>query len=91
HAVSNTLIFAVLSNVYEPLVRRGADLSLEPALATEWKQVDDLTWEFTLRQGVKFSNGNAFNADDVVFSFNRAKAGGIKANLASIASIEKAG
>ncbi|MEJ1158408.1 ABC transporter substrate-binding protein [Prosthecomicrobium sp. N25] len=91
HAVSNTLIFAVLSNVYEPLVRRGADLKLEPALATEWKQVDDLTWEFTLRQGVKFSNGNAFDADDVVFSLNRAKAGGVKANLAAIASIEKAG
>lgn len=91
HAVSNTLIFAVLSNVYEPLVRRGADLKLEPALATSWAQVDDLTWEFTLREGVKFSNGNAFDADDVVFSLNRAKAGGVKGNLSAIASIEKAG
>jgi peptide/nickel transport system substrate-binding protein len=91
HAVSNTLIFAVLSNVYEPLVRRGPDLKLEPALASSWTQVDDLTWEFNLREGVKFSNGNAFNADDVLFSFTRAKAGGIKANLASVASVEKAG
>ncbi|WP_052210613.1 ABC transporter substrate-binding protein [Rhizobium rhizogenes] len=89
HAVSNTLIFAVLSNVYEPLVRRGPDLSLQPALATAWSQVDDTTWEFTLRQGVKFSNGDDFGADDVVFSLTRAKAGGVKANLASIASIEK--
>lgn len=89
HAVSNTLIFAVLSNVYEPLVRRGADLSLQPALATAWSQIDDTTWEFTLRKGVKFSNGDDFTADDVVFSFTRGKAGGIKANLASIASIEK--
>jgi peptide/nickel transport system substrate-binding protein len=80
HAVSNTLIFAVLSNVYEPLVRRGSDLSLQPALATSWSQVDDTTWEFTLRQGVKFSNGDDFGADDVVFSLTRAKAGGVKAD-----------
>ncbi|MGV8935590.1 MAG: ABC transporter substrate-binding protein [Allorhizobium sp.] len=89
HAVSNTLIFAVLANVYEPLVRRGADLALEPALATEWKQLDDTSWEFTLRQGVKFQDGSDFNADDVVFSLTRGKAGGIKGNLTSIASIEK--
>ncbi|MGK6313489.1 ABC transporter substrate-binding protein [Neorhizobium sp. DT-125] len=89
HAVSNTLIFAVLANVYEPLVRRGADQKLEPALATDWKQIDGTTWEFNLRQGVKFSNGNPFTADDVVFSLTRGQAGGIKANLNSIASIEK--
>ena len=84
HAVSNTLIFAILSNVYEPLVRRGADLKIEPALATSWKQVDDTTWRFELRKGVKFSDGSDFNADDVVFSFNRAKAGGVKSNIATI-------
>jgi peptide/nickel transport system substrate-binding protein len=89
HAVSNTLIFAVLSNVYEPLVRRGADLKLEPALATDWKQTGDTTWEFNLRKDVRFSNGNPFTADDVVFSLTRGQAGGIKANLSSIASIEK--
>ncbi|MFC5991354.1 ABC transporter substrate-binding protein [Limoniibacter endophyticus] len=91
HAVSNTLIFAVLSNVYEPLVRRNAEQKLEPALATEWKQIDDLSWEFTLREGVKFHNGNPFTADDVIFSLTRGKAGGIKSNIASMASIEKDG
>ena len=50
HAVSNTLVFAVLSNVYEPLVRRGADLKPESALATSWKQVDR-------RRGVSTSQG----------------------------------
>jgi peptide/nickel transport system substrate-binding protein len=89
HAVSNTLIFAVLSNVYEPLVRRGADLSPEPALATSWKQVDDTTWRFELRKGVKFQDGSDFNADDVVFSFERAKAGGVKTNLSTLDSIKK--
>ncbi len=89
HAVSNTLIFAVLANVYEPLVRRDAEQKLEPALATDWKQIDDTTWEFNLRKDVKFSNGNPFTADDVVFSLTRGQAGGIKANLNSIASVEK--
>ena len=89
HAVSNTLIFAVLANVYEPLVRRNAEQKLEPALATDWKQVDELTWEFNLRKDVKYSNGNPFTADDVVFSLTRGQAGGIKANLNSIASVEK--
>ncbi|MAU95226.1 MAG: ABC transporter substrate-binding protein [Fulvimarina sp.] len=89
HAVSNTLVFAVLRNVYEPLVTRGKDLSMQPALATEWIQVDDTTWQFKLREGVTFSNGNDFSADDVVFSFERAKKGGIKSHLSEVASIEK--
>jgi peptide/nickel transport system substrate-binding protein len=89
HAVSNTLIFAILSNVYEPLVRRGADLAPEPALATSWKQVDDTTWRFELRKGVKFQDGSDFNADDVVFSFDRAKAGGVKTNLSTLDSIKR--
>lgn len=89
HAVSNTLIFAVLSNVYEPLVDRGRDLGLQPALATKWEQVDDTTWEFDLRKGVKFQNGDVFNADDVVFSMDRARKGGIKSNLSQVASISK--
>lgn len=41
-----------------------------PALATEWKQVDDVTMEFTLRQDVKFHNGDPFGADDVVYTIN---------------------
>lgn len=89
HAISNTLVFAVLHNVYEPLVQRGPDLELAPALATEWNQVDDNSWEFKLRRDVTFSNGNPFNADDVVFSFERAKKGGMKSHLADAASIEK--
>ncbi|MGA0769100.1 MAG: ABC transporter substrate-binding protein [bacterium] len=59
------------SNIYGTLIHRKADLSLEPELATKWEKLDATTWRFSLRQGVKFSNGNAFNADDVVFSFKR--------------------
>lgn len=89
HAISNTLVFAFLHNVYDSLVVRGPDLSLQPALATEWSQVADDTWEFKLRQGVTFSDGSAFNADDVVFSFERAKKGGMKSHLSGADTIEK--
>jgi peptide/nickel transport system substrate-binding protein len=89
HAVSNTLVFAILSNVYEPLVRRGVDLKPEPALATSWKQVNDNTWRFELRRGVKFHDGSDFTADDVVFSFERAKAGGVKTNLSTLDGVNK--
>ncbi len=65
-----------LHNIYEPLVRYDSDLQIEPALATAWKNVDDTTWRFTLRQGVTFHDGSAFTASDVVFSFGRAKAEG---------------
>jgi len=71
------------------LVRRGADLQPEPALATSWKQVDDTTWRFDLRKGVKFQDGSDFNADDVVFSFERAKAGGVKTNLSTLEQVSK--
>ena len=40
-------------------------------LATAWKSVDDTTWEFTLRQGAKFSNGQPFTPQDVIFTFCR--------------------
>src|SRR4051794_21490828 len=39
-------------------------------LATAWKWVDDRTLEFALRRGVKFHNGAAFTADDVVYTLN---------------------
>ena len=41
-----------------------------PALATSWKLVDPTTWQFTLRQGVTFSDGEAFNASAAAFTFN---------------------
>jgi peptide/nickel transport system substrate-binding protein len=43
----------------------------EPALATAWRQVDPVTWEFTLRPGVRFSNGEAFNAQAVKYNVDR--------------------
>ena len=51
---------------------RGADLKLQPGLATKWEYLDDnKRLRFTLRQGVKFHNGEPFNADAVKFTFDR--------------------
>ncbi len=72
--VASTL--SMLSNIYEPLIRRAKDLKLEPALATKWEATSPTTWRFTLRQGVKFQDGGAFTADDVVFSYERVKGPG---------------
>lgn len=61
----------IQSNLYETLVNRDANGELVPGLAESWTQVDDLTWEFKLKQGVTFHDGEAFNADAVKASFDR--------------------
>ena len=61
------------SQIYESLAIRLANGQLEPTLATSWKVTADPTvWEYKLRAGVKFHGGEAFTADDVVFSIERA-------------------
>jgi peptide/nickel transport system substrate-binding protein len=64
--------------VYESLVEVKPDGTAEPLLATDWEVSDDgLTYTFNLREGVTFHNGQAFDAEDVVFSFERMLADGI--------------
>ncbi len=73
HAVNSAPVLGFLNNVYEGLVRRGKDMSVQPALATAWEPIGaGEGWRFTLRQGVTFHDGAAFNADDVIFSYQRA-------------------
>jgi len=73
HAVSSAPVLGFLNNIYEGLVRRGKDMSIEPALATSWEPIGDGEgWRFFLREGVTFQNGNAFDAQDVLFSYQRA-------------------
>jgi peptide/nickel transport system substrate-binding protein len=62
---------AMTSHMFETLVGQNAKMDLIPRLATAWKSVDDTTWEFTLRDGAKFSNGQPFTAQDVIFTFCR--------------------
>lgn len=64
--------FQVLENVYDTLVEPDQNLEMQPALAESWEISDDqLTWTFTLREGVEYHDGSPFTADDVVYSFNR--------------------
>jgi peptide/nickel transport system substrate-binding protein len=76
YARNETFLLTFMSNVYDPLIRRDKDLKLEAALATKWGTVNPTTWFFDLRQGVKFSDGSPFTADDVVFSLARASGQG---------------
>lgn len=51
--------------VYEGLLTQNEDLEITEALAEEWEQIDDVTWEFKLRENVTFHDGSAFNAEVV--------------------------
>jgi len=71
HKTTLTHAVNVLANIYDTLIGRDAGLTLKPGLALSWRAVDATTWEFKLRQGVKFHNGEPFNAQAVKFSFER--------------------
>ncbi|MBS8262756.1 ABC transporter substrate-binding protein [Roseibium polysiphoniae] len=58
-------------HIYDTLVWSAEDLQIEPGLATSWTPIDDDTWEFKLREGVKFHDGSDFDAEDVKFSIER--------------------
>ncbi len=72
HSANLVVTNRVLSQVYESLVMRDKNFKLVPALALSWSQPDPKTWRFKLRPNVKFHGGEAFTADDVVFSVERA-------------------
>nr|WP_086939242.1 ABC transporter substrate-binding protein [Thaumasiovibrio occultus] len=59
--------------VFDPLVRFTQDMDFEPRLATKWERIDDSTFRFHLREGVKFHSGRTMTADDVVWTFERLK------------------
>lgn len=57
------------TNVLEPLIWVTDEMELEPWLATDWEQTEETTWEFSLREGVQFHNGEELLAEHVVWSF----------------------
>lgn len=61
----------LVDNVFDTMVLRDASMALKPGLATSWKAIDDTTWQFDLRQDVKFTNGEPVNAAAVKFSLDR--------------------
>ncbi|MBK3774820.1 ABC transporter substrate-binding protein [Azospirillum brasilense] len=58
-------------HVFESLVSMDAKMRLQPELAESWRAVDETTWEFTLRKGVKFHDGTEFTAQDFVYTVCR--------------------
>lgn len=74
HAHSSDANFSYMSNFFDGLLQRKVpEGKLAPALAVKWERVDALTWKFDLRKGVKYHNGNDFNAEDVKYTFERMK------------------
>ncbi|MFA6024595.1 MAG: ABC transporter substrate-binding protein [Candidatus Gracilibacteria bacterium] len=81
-----------LVNLYEPLVRFDASFNTESALAVSWGRLDEKTWDFRLRKGVVFHDGQAFNADSVLYSLQLAReyeGSELESLLSSVASVEK--
>ena len=63
---------SLLKHIFERLTDHDENQLVKPGLAASWHTIDDSTWEFKLRPGVKFTDGADFTANDVIYSFCRA-------------------
>ena len=86
HAANELTGNIMFYHLYDPLVTRTPDLKFEPGLAESWQVVDDTTWVFKLRRGVKFHNGDELKASDVVYTVERLKKALMSSLVANIAS-----
>ncbi|WP_334152200.1 ABC transporter substrate-binding protein [Microbacterium sp.] len=91
--VASAIAAEVIDSIaYDTLLTRENDGTVNPALATEWDQPDELTWVFQLRDDVTFADGSPFDASDVVYSFETRKDGGTNATyLVNMESVEATG
>jgi peptide/nickel transport system substrate-binding protein len=91
HARSDGFVTSFDMNIYEPLIRRDRNLKLEPALATEWANINSTTWRIKLRHGVKFHDGTPLTVEDVIFSIQRARDAGadVTSQLAAVKEVKK--
>ena len=94
HLQNEVLTAAVLANLYDGLTEFDGQSQVVPALAAEWKNPDERTWVFRLREGVRFHDGRALTAEDVVFSFDRAKSlpgSGLASYLVEVETVRAVG
>ena len=80
-------------HLYDSLTRWDAALQLQPGLATSWRAVNDTTWEFILRPGVKFHDGSPLTAEDVRATIERNLVPGktvVTAGFTTIESVQAA-
>lgn len=71
HMSTDQQTSVMTTHIYDTLVKHDKDLVIQPSLAESWNAVDDVTWEFKLRQGIKFSDGSGFNAEVVKANLDR--------------------
>ena len=93
HFANATPNSAFARHIFETLVSRGADGRVTPGLALSWTALEDNLWEFKLRPGVTWHDGQPFTADDVIFTFGRVpnvanNPGSYAGNLRSVAKVE---
>jgi peptide/nickel transport system substrate-binding protein len=62
---------AIARHIFDRLIQTDEKQRLHPGLAVSWKPINDTTWEFKLRKGVKWHDGSPFTVDDVIFTFER--------------------
>ncbi|WP_024954499.1 ABC transporter substrate-binding protein [Sulfurospirillum arcachonense] len=92
YAHNETATNSILSNIFDALISFDKDLKTHPALAVSWTNPEPTVWLMKLRKGVKFHNGSDFNADDVVFSYDRVKnwdKSGFKGKVSMIKEVSK--
>ena len=63
---------SLTKHIFDRLTDQDENQLVQPGLALSWRTTDETTWEFKLRPGVKFSNGDDFTANDVIYSYCRA-------------------
>src|SRR6266446_5651755 len=81
--------FLTLYALHDALVKPMPGNPMSPSLAESWTAAKDgLTYEFTLRKGVRFHNGDPVTPEDVKFSFDRYKGGGATTLKARVAAVE---
>ncbi|WP_339295405.1 glutathione ABC transporter substrate-binding protein [Paenibacillus sp. FSL W7-1279] len=71
HMSTDQQTSVMTTHIYNTLVIHDKDLNIQPGLAESWKAIDELTWEFKLREGVKFTDGSPFNAEVVKANIDR--------------------
>lgn len=96
HFASIITNFAFARHWFQPLVQQDAGQVLRPAIATSWRVVDPLTWEFTLDPKATFSDGTPVRPEDVAFSIFRAgdvpnSPSSLRAYTRPVKAVEKSG
>jgi len=62
---------SLLKHVFDRVTEQDENQALRPGLAASWRAVNETTWEFKFRAGVKFTDGSDFTANDVIYTFCR--------------------